>query len=172
VVVQFNNCVFNVAQSKQDGEGEKKNDFDVLRCKLEDIAASRSLKKHGGYVYEPVPGCPCAYTSGQDYDVFIRSELRGDPKYTSNVHRFEELRKYLQLYDEVKFPFIEFDRDVISFSNGILELSKGIFTTYESLSPGHPKAKCVARHHIHLPYTGNTDTPSLTLSWTSNLTRT
>lgn len=54
------------------------------------------------------------------------------------------------------------DRDagVMSFENGTLALASMVFTPYDTM-PDETKGSVVARHHIHLPYMGQSDTPLL-----------
>lgn len=137
------------------------SDFCIIRDKLDAYASSRGLRKLDGRIYEPVQGCPCAYVIKCTYEEHITSVLRGDELFKSNPRRFDELLKYLQNYNEEDLPVLKTDRDLVSFSNGVVELVTSTFTPYDGMDPTSVTAKRVARHHIPLAYTGATDTPLL-----------
>lgn len=80
-----------------------------------------------------------------------------------NPRRFEELVKFMVTYDLAEIPWYKPDRNIISFSNGVLQLAGGDFTLYSDLDAAEEGglASRVARHHIPQPYTGCADTPLL-----------
>ena len=55
--------------------------------KLRDLtlaaAAAGRLRKHGGRVWRPVPGCPCAYVMAESFRDFLNATLEADPTYNS-----------------------------------------------------------------------------------------
>ena len=89
------------------------------------------------------------------FDTFIRTVLKGQPDYRSNVRLAGDADVYLSKYDEDEFPNLVVDEDLLSFSNGVLILSKNEFMANEEaeqLLRGR-----VARHHVDLQYTGEVD---------------
>jgi phage/plasmid-associated DNA primase len=133
--------------------------FPIIRTKLLDYAVERRLMKRDGIVYEPVPDCPCAYREAFTYADYVNEVLQGDPIYTSNPKRFRDAVEYLTNYKDAEMPRYEPDRNLMSFANGVLELDSGAFTGYEGV--GTNMERRVARHHIHLQYTGSPETPLL-----------
>ena len=142
-----------------------------LVAKVEAYASQRSLRKAARTVYRPVPGCPCAYEVFLKFKPFVQLVLRGDPDYRKSVRRATEIEAYLDTYDEEPFPDLVRDRDLLSFANGVVELSTGRFVPYGTVGAAHPGGEYpdaalefegrVARHHIPLPWTGDTATPLL-----------
>ncbi|MEW5314996.1 MAG: hypothetical protein WDW38_006453 [Sanguina aurantia] len=139
------------------------SDFSIIRDKLDAYASSHGMRKLDGNIYAPVEGCPCAYVISCTYEEHITTVLRGDELFKSNPRRFDELMKYLTNYNEEELPVLKTDRDLISFSNGVVELLTGLFTPYQGLDPGGDMSKRVARHHIPHEYSGATETPLLDL---------
>ena len=129
-------------------------------------ANENGYRKANGYVWEPVEDCPLAFVpimTGPDgdqhltYSEFINIALRDNETFNSNPRRLTELESYLKGYTKLKLmPEYRPARDILSFSNGALRLSTSEFTPY---SEGHWSSDIAARHHIHQPWTGNTETP-------------
>lgn len=140
---------------------QSSTDFAAIRSRLLNHAHGLGLRKLNGLVYKPVEACPCAYVQQCDYKRYINTVLAGNPQYTSNPKRFDECVKYLTNYTDTEMPDIEIDRDVLSFSNGVLQLVSGVFTLYADLTMGCDLTKRVARHHIPHPYTDCEHTPLL-----------
>ena len=112
----------------------------------------------GGIIYRPIENCPCAYEPYLSYTDFINHVLKGDGDYLAAVRRYDEIMKYMCKYSDESLPCMTTDKNLISFTNGVLSLSPRVFHLYteplpESVS-GH-----IARHHISSQYTGSTDTP-------------
>jgi hypothetical protein len=93
------------------------------------------------------------------YADFINHVLKGNDYYLANVRRHDELLSYLCKYKEDSLPILKSDTNLLSFSNGVLELSTREFHSYSEPLPESIIGR-VARHHIHSPpYTGSTETP-------------
>ena len=135
--------------------------FDLIRVKLLDHAFSRRYMKADGFVYEPVPGCPCAFRQLCTYEDYINQALKGDCVYNSNPKRFKEAMEYMKHYRVDEMPEHKPDRDLLSFRNGVLSTGDVLFTPNADIADGHPLCAKVARHHIDLEFTGSTDTPLL-----------
>lgn len=134
-------------------------DFEIVRDKLVADARGKKLRKRGGDIYEPVADCPCAYVVKCTYEKFITSVLRGDAVFRRSTKRYRELLEYITVYDEEELPLLVVDRDIMSFSNGVLRLTTGVFSRYTGMDT--ETAKLVARHHICQPYLESTTTPLL-----------
>lgn len=148
---------------------EKPSDFSKVRVKLEAAGVHQKLRKGGGNVYEPIEGCPCAFTVRGTYEEFINSVLKGDEVFKDNPKRFDDLMSFLTKYEMDEMPWFKPDLDLLSFSNGVLQLASGTFTLYEGMDTeieGGLVSR-VARHHIPYPYTGCGDTPLLDVILTS-----
>ena len=129
--------------------------FMTLRDKVVNYASAQKLRKLDGNVYKRL--VPCAYEIWMSYEKFINHVLRGDQVYNSTPRMFGDVHKFLTSYDEDGFRNIEVDRDLISFSNGVLRLSTREFTPYDE--DPFPLEGRIARHHIDRPFTGSTETP-------------
>lgn len=140
-------------------------DFQIIRMKLLDYATKFRLRKKDGFVFKPVDGCPCAYVVHANYPDFINDVLMDDEIYFRNPKRFDEALKYLTNYKDRQLPSLVVDRDLISFSNGVLHLESLDFTEYSSMMQFPEQHQelfnRVARHHINHIYTGSTITPVL-----------
>ncbi len=154
-----NNVVFNGNVTVGVGEDGAAGEFDAMSGALLLHASERRLRKAGGMVYERVPDCPCAYRPLSTYEAFINVVLKNDAIYRANPRRFDDMMKFLTNYTELdELPELRPDRNLLSFSNGVLRLDDLAFTPYTDLDVAVP---LVARHHIAAPYTGHADTPLL-----------
>lgn len=158
--ITINNTINNVIVVAPE-DPEKPKDFALIRLKLEMVGERDCLKKRDGSVYEPVEGCPCAYVVRCTFADYINTVLEDDAMFNADPRRFDELMKYMANYNRKVFPRIKPDLDLLSFSNGVLQLANGVFTEYETLDKASEMAQRVARHHIPLPYTGEINTPLL-----------
>lgn len=95
------------------------------------------------------------------YENFINHVLYDDPDCKEVPARFKMCMEYLTNYDNDTIPRFDCDLNIISFSNGVVELSSTPlrFTHYATMP--QPMQQRVARHHIPMPYTGNDSTPLL-----------
>jgi hypothetical protein len=162
-----NNIVFNtvfngsvtVAGCGEDGAA---GEFDAMSSALLCHASERRFKKAGGMIYEPVPGCPCAYRPLATYEAYINDVLAKDAIYRANPRRFDEMMKFLTNYTKLEeLPELRPDRNLVSFANGVLRLDDVAFTPYADVDADGALAALVARHHIDAPYTGSAATPLL-----------
>ena len=158
----INNIVFNAVFNGNvtvggGGEDGAAGEFDAMSGALLLHASERRYKKAGGMVYQPVPGCPCAYRPLSTYEAYINVVLKNDAIYRANPRRFDEMMKFLVNYTELdEMPEFRPDRNLLSFSNGVLQIDDLCFTPYVDIDVGDPR---VARHHIDAPYTGESNTP-------------
>ncbi|PNG99230.1 hypothetical protein TSOC_014968, partial [Tetrabaena socialis] len=130
--LMLNNCTLNVTNTNNTNSTDANSP--VLRNSLLAHSEANKLRKANGLIFEPVPGCPCAYRERCDYGTYINDVLEDSEVYTSNPKRFDEAMKFLTNYHCKRFPLLVTDRDLLSFANGVLELSSGIFTNYEGLA--------------------------------------
>jgi hypothetical protein len=138
----------------------KQSEFASIRVKLLDRAQEQGLRKLEGFVYERVPGCQCAYRQKCTYGDFINGVLKGDEAYLGNPKRYDEAIKFMENYRVDEMPELIIDKDLISFSNGILQLSTGTFTEYDGMVTDKSDSR-VARSHIDKVFDGSKDTPLL-----------
>ena len=89
---------------------------------------------------------------------FINTVFKGNDDFLASVRRHEEIMTYLCKYEEDSLPILKSDTDLLSFSNGVLEISTLEFHSYSEPLPESVIGR-VARHHIQSPYTGSTETP-------------
>ena len=136
----------------------KETPFNVLRGVLCAYAAERRYKKLDGYIYEPIEGCRCGYVrTDKTYESFINEVLGEHPLYLMSPNRFEECKKFMKNYNPKELSNIVKNRDIISFSNGILKLSTREFHAYDGLPAEYENE--VARTHINAPFEGEKATP-------------
>lgn len=139
--------------------------FKAISAAICQDAAARRLRKADGIVYEPLPGCPCAYRKLATYEKYVNLLLRHNPIFNAHPARLDEALKYLHGYVCIKeFPQLEVDRDLLSFANGVLRLSDASFVPYaDIMGPRHEDdveegndivtlATKVARNHIDAVY--------------------
>lgn len=132
------------------------SDYDELRECLVQAAREHNFKKVAGFIYRPLADCPCAFEVYKDYEAFINEYLASHPLMKKNIRRFDELMKYLTKIDEPDFPFLVRNRNVISFTNGILFINERSFIEYANYNPDE---RIVARHHINQNFHHSMDTP-------------
>ena len=155
-----NCCIINNVGKGHARKGP--TDFEVVREQLLDHARGRGLRKADGYIYVPVPGCPCGFTKGEEYGTFISATLGDDPVFTRTPRRYNELLDFLHKYNHLdNLPAFHPDRDLLSFANGVLVLSTAELVPNADLVPGHALFGRAARHHLPCEYTGSTATPML-----------
>eukprot|EP00798_Chlamydomonas_sp_ICE-L_P015064 gene15064-biopygen24116 len=127
-----------------------------------DYAKARRLMKGNGKVYEPIEYCPCAYRALCDYEEYVNKSLKHNPE-TYKMLRMHPSRgkscvEYMRfLTEEESMPQYTVDKDLLSFSNGVLRLSDMRFVPYDG-DTSSVMGK-VARHHVDCDYTASTDTP-------------
>lgn len=154
----INNGTINVFVSEP-VPTQTQSDFEIIRDKLLEHAKAHAYRKRNDFIYAPVPNCPCAYVQFRSFKDYINDVLWEDDAYTRNPKRHEELIKFLTNYRTPKLPDLEVDRDLVSFTNGVLQLSTITFAPY-TIRPFPLEGK-VARHHIDGMWTGSQETPML-----------
>lgn len=153
-----NNLVINLKLKPSPGVST----FSIIRTKLLNNAQDHGFRKRAGIVYRPIEGCPCAFVQHCDYKRFITDVLASDPLYAGKGKILDEALKYLTNYTgEKRMPELESDRDLISFSNGVLHLSNTTFIPYTDVEEDCELATKVARHHVPHVYTSSPLTPLL-----------
>ena len=143
---------------RDEEDDEKETAFSKLRRVLCDIGKANRYQKSNGYIYKPIEDCPCGYERYVDFKEYLNINLKNHPLYTNCVRRFDELKKYLENYDEDALPFMKKDTDILSFENGILKMSTREFVSYASPDIERYKGK-VARHHMNIEYTTTEECP-------------
>eukprot|EP00798_Chlamydomonas_sp_ICE-L_P031900 gene31900-biopygen5699 len=138
---------------------KRKSDLDyvVMLDQMLDYAKDRRLMKGNGNVYEPIESCPCAYRVLCDYQEYVNKSLKHNPEtykmLLMHPSRGNGCVKYLQkLNQEERMPQYTVDKNLLSFSNGVLCLSDMRFVPYDVIGK-------VARHHLDCDYNASTDTP-------------
>ena len=115
----------------------------VLHC-----ASEGRIKKLDGRVYRPVEGAPCTYEIGGTYDDFLNAVLHGNRWFRG------DLLRYLKNYNPSKMCNLVIDKDLMSFANGVLELSTGRLVRYDCADFESYRDR-VASHHIPQDYDGD-----------------
>src|SRR4051812_38912689 len=94
-------------------------------------AKKEGLQKFEGWIYKPVgKDKPAAYVRYVEYDKFINNKLRDHPVFTATPKRFSDIEKHLEHYDDGDLPFMEPDKNVLSFRNGCLLVKTVEFVPY------------------------------------------
>ena len=165
-VTQIANFGCNILVNNNYGESDA--DFMICRDQLLNYSVSGGFRKSDGIMYQAVEGCPLAFVpvkhwaNNQDmkYADFINKALKDCPEFIANPRRLSDLTTFMSGYTLLdKLPEYEPSRDLLSFSNGVLELTSNVFYPYSEYDGCFGNK--VARHHIPYEYTGNTATPSL-----------
>eukprot|EP00798_Chlamydomonas_sp_ICE-L_P000957 gene957-biopygen2286 len=137
-------------------------DYVVMLDQMLEFSKDRRLMKGNGNVYEPIESCPCAYRVLCDYEEYVNKSLKHNPE-TYKMLRMHPSRgkscvEYMRfLTEEESMPQYTVDKDLLSFSNGVLCLSDMRFVPYDG-DTSSVMGK-VARHHVDCDYTASTDTP-------------
>jgi hypothetical protein len=108
----------------------------------------------GGDVFRPIPGCPCAYEKAETMSEFLDVLFDDDQVFLSTTKYKELLMRYLTHMNPREIRNIRFERNLMSFKNGVLLLPTApgqlaTFTAYDSpaFQDGGFIGK-VASHHI------------------------
>ena len=144
----------------QDGNDTQSRAFIKLRDAIMEVAVVGHLRKLGGYIWRPIAGCPCAYEQAESYKDYLNKELDRESLYHNKPAYQRELLEYLINYNPSGLRDIEFDRNMLSFADGVLVASETEmamrFESYVELARNPTLMKefqsKVARHHIALPY--------------------
>jgi hypothetical protein len=105
-----------------------------------------------------VQGCPCAYVEGETFRDFLNELLLDEPSYLPTRVQ-DELVKFLTNYHPRECRNIVRDRDLLSFSDGVLVLSEARFVPNDAAS--EELQGRVARHHIDREFTGSEATSAM-----------
>lgn len=117
-----------------------------LRERLVADAEARGLRKRAGWIYQPLPGThSTAFEATLDY----RSHL--EELFGPWVPHRGDLIEYLTFFDPPEIRELILDRDLISFSNGILSLSRMELYGHEEVAQWQGAERRGARHHIPRP---------------------
>ena len=82
------------------------------------LADAGRLRKLGGHVWRPVPGCPCAYVMAESYREFLNATLNVDPTYNGRPALQRELIEYLSNYNPPQMRDVVFDRGLLGLAAG------------------------------------------------------
>ncbi len=145
---------------------ETLTEFETLRDHMLDVARQHRYMKVAAArrIYAPVPGCPCAYVPLEEdgeFGQFINHVFRDDALFHKTVKHYDELMAYLVKINPPHLPELKADRGLLSFANGVLVLREARFIPYADAEAVSGVQGRVARHHVHSPFTGSTDTPLL-----------
>lgn len=153
--------VGNASQVNSAEDAPKKSPFADITIKLQEVAEAGRLRKKDGWVYEPIPECPCAFVAMCRFHKYINMVLGNLDSFTHYARAFKDAMAYLEERESDRMPLLEPDLNLLSFRNGVLQLTTAVFTEYEGMDLASPIAKRAARHHIPHDYTGQRDTPLL-----------
>jgi hypothetical protein len=139
--------------------------FDRILAAMDAFSSSRQLRKLDGLVFAPVPDCPLAYRELCTYEQFVNMALRNEPEYRSHPDNFDDAIRYLEISPgNISMPLLRRDRNLLSFTNGVLNISSMTFIPREDdAALREYRAPLVARHHIPMPFTASRETPLLDL---------
>lgn len=126
------------------------NNFEILCEVLLKDAEEHGYRKADETVYAPIAGCPCAYARLMSYKEYLNAVLKHRPEFRRTTRVFDELVKFLINYRVDEMPELVRDQDLLSFRDGVLELSSLRFTAYEGMDAAMLR-RC-ARHHIEGEY--------------------
>jgi len=144
--------IVNVILQKEDVENTV---YKQLVKDIIDYGQEHSLKraKHTGIVYHQVK--PYAYVKLHEPMDFLNEIFLDDNDFISHPKNIDNLIHYLKMYDSSSFPFINFNKDYIGFSNGLYNL-----ITCEFLE-NYSNSDIVCYKYIDKPFTFSIDTPNL-----------
>lgn len=109
--------VFNIVLNTQENTVYQELVSDlIIHCK----EYKYKREKNTGIVYKQVK--PYAYIKHLEPMDFLNKVFYGVPEFKSNVNNMDNLIKFMKQYDDEDFPFIEYNKDYIGFSNGILNI--------------------------------------------------
>lgn len=86
-------------------------------------------EKNTGIVYKQIK--PYAYIKYLEPMDFLNQVFYGVPEFKSNVNNMDNLIKFMKQYDDKDFPFLEYNKDYIGFSNGVLNINTCEFNENE-----------------------------------------
>ena len=139
-------------------EAETPNNFEMLCEVLLKHAQEQRHRKADEVVYAPVAGSPCGYASYCSYKAYLNEVLKGEPGFRRASRVFDELLRFLVNYRVDEMPELVRDEDLLSFRNGVLELSSMRFTSYGEGFPESLLERC-ARHHVDGEYSESATCP-------------
>lgn len=135
-----------------------------LRYTILDFAISRQLTKANGFIYQPVLGSPCAYVIRCTYKKFIREVFGKDKVYANSADNYHAMMRFLTDVNIEGLDVMVIDKDILSFTNGVMHLQCGVFETNDEIynkirELDDGSVRQVARHHIPFDYLDCPDTP-------------
>lgn len=140
--------VFNIVMNvNQDNTIYQELVNDVIK-----IGSERKYKReeNTGVVYERVR--PYAYVKYLEPMKFLNEVFLGDVEFRSNVNNMDNIIKFMKQYNDPDFPFLEYSKDHIGFSNGVLNV---ITCEFDDT----PDDSIVCAKYIDQEFTYSTDTP-------------
>ena len=121
--------VFNVYLNIVD---EENTIYQSLQKNLIRLASKSGYKRerNTGMVYKPIR--PYAYIKYKNPMDFLNEVFYSDDDFVSNVNNMDNLIKFMKQYDYEGFEFLQYNKDYIGFSNGVLEKTTCEFTDIPS----------------------------------------
>ena len=107
-------------------------------------------QKNTGIVYKQVR--PYAYVKYLEPMDFLNEVFLGDVDFRSNVNNMDNVIKFMKQYNDPNFPFLEYSKEHIGFSNGVLNIITCEFDE-------DPDDSIVCAKYIDQEFTYSTDTP-------------
>ena len=137
--------------------------FMRLRDEMLRTAKGDKLRKLGTNVWRPVEGCMYAYLEGESFREFINATLDDTKEFHSRTTHYDELHDYLLKYNPKDIRDMVFDRDMLSFRDGVVVTSPDRpeirFVRYDDPAV-LTLSKKIARHHIDHEYLANVGAPT------------
>ena len=96
--------------------------FEQLRDIVLQSASSGRLRKYGGRVMRPREGAPCAYETAEEFRQFLNETLEMHEAYHERPSMQRDLVEYLTNYNPPLMRDLVWDKSLVSFDNGVLEL--------------------------------------------------
>jgi len=94
-----------------------------------------------------------AYVKHMEPKIFLNDIFRGNDDFISHPNNIDNLVKFLKEYDHEDFPFINYNKEYIGFSNGVLNLVNCQFTE-------NPEG-IIVKTYFDKEFTYSTETPLL-----------
>jgi len=122
--------VASLSMSTGTGRSERgPSDFEILRDRILLVAKRDMLFKRDRHVYRPLT--PAAYEKAEGLDEFIKNVFLDDELFNRRPKNYDQLMHYFsESASTSDFPDLKIDRNIISFSDGVLVLNEMRFVRY------------------------------------------
>lgn len=137
-------------------ETQENNTYQELLSDLLDIALENDYtrEKNTGIVYKKVR--EYAYTRYLEPMDFLNKVFIHEPLFISNVNNMDNMIKFMKMYDNISFPFLNVNKKCIGFSNGVFNTETCQFT--DGISD-QENGNCVMKYIDIYFDQGNFETP-------------